>query len=661
MKFIVDNTFILLLTAILFSSFSFASAQKIPVRNSNGLGGFHLKSISGNVFLWGDYRFQTNTLKSGFREEQKSSAFSGEINLNSTSYLLHPNFLLIDLGFGYAPGIIKNNYLVAPDRTDSQTAEKLNFGLTFFNQRPFSINTFANYSHNFINRELSSDVESFRFNAGSAIAYKNKVLPISINLKHDWWKQNELLTKRVYESKQNSISGKIVKSFAHLDRNELETGYDDYSRKYGINSVIRNESFKVIMRNRFYLNSDHRDHYQSYIWYQNQKGDQLIKRFLTNQELHREILTNLHIRLRGQYSKLKYNMIDTRQYYGFGELSHQLYRSVRTFVNFDYSDSKQTYFDEAIKKVQTGFDYRKQIPTGSLQLSYSYLYQSSDRNATPTNLVIINEEHNLVDGDIILLNNPGVLMTTVKVTDLTETIIYDADVDYTLIQRGAFVEIMRIPGGQITNGDVVLVDYESENNPSYNYNATGNRIRISVSAINNLLDIYFGYNDFNYSDIEGGDLNIFKYFNQRLCGLRLQYEFITAGFELDDFNSNITPYQSLRYYADISNIFFNRLMVGISASYQDYNLVQSDEKYIYKLGTGRISYMFSSRTKFSFTVNSRLQRGNTIDLNLYSIRTELETQFRNIIMVLGYQNFYRDFLGEKVNYNNLYLRIGRRF
>jgi len=71
--------------------------------------------------------------------------------------------------------------------------------------------------------------------------------------------------------------------------------------------------------------------------------------------------------------------------------------------------------------------------------------------------------------------------------------------------------------------------------------------------------------------------------------------------------------------------------------------------------------LFSSFAKFNLLLNTHIQSGVQINLDLYSIRSEFETRFRDIVLIMGYENFFRDFSGEKVNYNNVYLRIGRYF
>jgi len=669
---IVKLLFILVIILIMLGESSFAqhyktsnisySSSKIMIKTGNNLGGFHLKRFWGNIFLWGDYRFQTNQLKTGFKEEQKSGAFSGEINLNASSYLMHPNFLLIDFGIGYAPGTLSNNFLVAPDRADTRTAEKVNLGLIFFDQRPVSLKAFANYNHGFINRELTSDVETHQFSTGAVLYPKNGFLPVTLSYRYDKWQQDELQTLRNFESQRHNITAQIKKSFsAGHDDHELMASYNDYFRKYENNINISNQISRISLRNRFYFNTDKRNRYRSLIWWQDQSGSQPYKRFQIDQELFIVTLRTLSFLGGYQYFKYSTSLVESRQHDASGEISYQFYKSLKLFVNYQFTDNKQTFFSEQINRANFGLNYTKNIPTGSFRLKYTFRLQSDNRESETANLLVVNEEHILRDSEIILLDNPRVIVSSIIVTDVTGTILHQENLDYLLIERGQFTEIRRIPGGQISDGETVFIDYESMFSESYNFNATGNKFLVGLNVLNNFLDVYFAYNDFDYNTIEGSTSGIFKFYDQRLIGASATLEMISAGFEYDDYNSNIIPYRSIRYYIDLNDILFDRLLIFLNVSYRDYLLMQDNETQIYKDATGRISYIFTPLTKLNFRAYARFQNGRGIDLALYSFRTEFETRIRNIVIQIGYENFHRDFISEIVNYNNIYLRVGRYF
>lgn len=649
------------------------SSSKIKFKSGNGLSGFHLRSIRGNLFVRGDYRSQVNELKSGFRENQNSGAFSGEINLFTNSYVFHPNFILIDFNLGYSPGVQKDNFLVATDRTDSRSAEKLDLGITLFNQRPVTLKTFANYNHSIVNRELTTDVEANQFNAGANLFFKNQILPVTVSFIHNNWKQDELQTLRTFNSKRDNISIRMNKDISNWNENEFEAYYEDYFRSY-VNTFVNNKTTSLKLTNKFFFNdfSDQDtkvsinnkgiNRYTSRIWYYNQVGSQPIKRFIVNQDLLIKSQSNIDLDARYQYSDFNYLVTSSIQHFAFGQLSHRLYRSLKSFINFEYNKNDQFAFNQNRKQFAIGFNYRKEIPTGTLRLSYQYRIRAEDRNTQEgRRLIIVDEEHQLTDGEIELLDYPGVLLQTVNVTDFTQSIVYQRDLDYLLIQRGEFVEIARVPGGLIPNGEVVYIDYETEFKADFDYRATGNNFTVGLSFMYSMFDVYFSYSDFNYDFINGFVFNTFKFYNQRVFGAKANIGFVTAGVEYDDYNSNITPYESLRYYVEISEMLSDRLLLTITANYRDYLLIHGLERQLYKYGIGRLRYFITPRNKFEVLVNARVQDGRGIDLNLTSFRAEFESRIRFMIITIGYENFYRDFSGETVKFDNIYLRIGRQF
>ena len=95
---------------------------------------FQPLSLSGALKLGGYYRYLE-----GYSNEiynyQKSSLFYGGVLLNSSSYFLHPNFLLLDLGIEYNPEKGHDLYLVVPDQSEIRTLKKLNMNATFFKQK----------------------------------------------------------------------------------------------------------------------------------------------------------------------------------------------------------------------------------------------------------------------------------------------------------------------------------------------------------------------------------------------------------------------------------------------------------------------------------------------------------------------------------------------
>jgi hypothetical protein len=101
-------------------------------KSSNSLYFWKLHSISGEATLNGFYREQERS-GVGIYEYQKSSFLAGGAILKTTSSILHPNFLTLDIEAGYMPETSRDNFLVIPDQAQVSTLKKLGgFSASFF-------------------------------------------------------------------------------------------------------------------------------------------------------------------------------------------------------------------------------------------------------------------------------------------------------------------------------------------------------------------------------------------------------------------------------------------------------------------------------------------------------------------------------------------------
>ena len=123
------------------------------------LGIWHLRNISGEVDLKGQYR----QLESNFNEvmeDQRSMYLLSGIKLNTSSYLWDKDILLIDLGGAYSPELRDETYITIPDRSEVRTLKKLNLKTTLFNNKPVTLQGFYDFDQNYYNRELLTNVKS---------------------------------------------------------------------------------------------------------------------------------------------------------------------------------------------------------------------------------------------------------------------------------------------------------------------------------------------------------------------------------------------------------------------------------------------------------------------------------------------------------------------
>jgi hypothetical protein len=641
---------------LLFLIFNYSVAQTAM----NNLKFWELKSLDGSIMLESYYRIQETLLKSNFNENQKSSIVSGQLSLNSKSFILHPNFLYMDFAVDFRPGLQKDNFLVIPDRSETRTMEKINFHSTFFQERPFSLNFFTNFIHNFINREYTSNVEIYHHNIGSSLLFRNYIIPISFNLSRDNWEQNEIESGRKFSTQKYLLSINLKKSFGEFDSHNFKYSYEDNKRNNNIADKIQTSISTANLKNSIYFNKDHSSSLKSFILFDARSGDRKIDRLQFNENMMLRLPYNFDIVSNFRNVNYKQEDMNYKQNNISTTINHRIYSSIQTSLKYEYNDLNHSSYHEFYNIKGVSANYKKKIPTGTLSLFYDYSIRNENRNSAPELLKVVDERIQLDDLTTVLLKNPFVKINSIIVTDLSKTVIYQENMDYVIVEQGNYIEIQRLPGGQIQNDQFVLLEYLTEKPLSYDFNTVNNAYGIYLMLFENTLELYARSYSQKFNDISLTENRIFKNIEQNVYGGKISYSFVTAGVEFTNFASNIVPFNSKRYYLNFSKTIDKTKFI-ISGKRREHTLTETDENQIFSDIAGKIIYQINNDSKIKIDGGYRVQEGREMDLTLLTARGEYLTKYRQIYFTLGFEMYKRNFSGEKINFNSGYLKIERLF
>jgi hypothetical protein len=645
----------LTLTSILFFSGAYAQTSGLS------FGPWRQLSLSGKIGLEALRRTQETTLKSNISEQLKTSLLSGRLLLQSRSYIWHPNFMLLDIDLNYSPATRRDEYLQIPDHSEVRTLESGSFQSTFFKDRPIVLKAFANLSHHYVNREYLTNVETYNNNFGGILSFRNKFLPITMNYQQGKWQQKELQTGRLFEDRNSKFQARLTKSFSHLDDHQVSYSYTDYTRYYtGLLQV--HHITDIDLRNKIFFDTKQTGSLQSLIQYYDQKGSNAFNRFQIYETANLRLPHNL--RFSGNYQYLNFEQRAARfnQHNIIGRLEHQLYLSLKTQLYYEYSFMNQ--FPLSKELMNTGgilFQYRKKVPTGFITLHYEYRRRHQNRSSPPVVLQIIHEAQQLTDDQPVLLNHPFVTRNNVIITNAEGTIIYQENIDYVLIERGDFLEVQRLSGGQIANGATVYIDYQTSQQGSYKFDTNNYSWGASITLFQRFIELYYRAFDQDFDNVHLIDHRILKYISQYVLGGRLSYGFFTGGVEIDNFDSNIVPYHLKRYFINLTGSTRNRLILSLIANLRDYLLTGTNERQLFSDISAKMTYNLWREAKINLETGYRHQDGREIELDLFTMRGELYTQYRQLLLTLGFELFRREFLTEKIDFNGLFMRVERQF
>jgi hypothetical protein len=645
----------LIMVTISSTSHLFGQVSKVPIKF------WDLQSIDGVIGFEGEYKTQDIELRSNYSDNLKSSKMVGKLGLNTQSYFYHPNLISLDTEMEYNPGTSKDKYLIIPDRADVSTGERARGLITFMRTQPVIVTGNANFAHHYTSRENTTNIETYNTGFGGGLRYRNDFAPISISYRKENIDQRELQTDREYLTKRENIRANSELSLGDFDKTRLSYTFDNYDRQYYSSLKTRSKVSSLQLNSNVYLDSTKINTLNSNISYSLNSGDFESNRLQINESLNLQLQSNFLYN--GNYSFFNFDQQQTKsaQHIINNRLEHQLYKSLRTHISYEYVNSNQTFYEEIIGTAGIGISYNKKVPTGNLSLSYNFRKRNLENNNLSPDISIINEEHSLNDDEIILLNNPYVEISSILVKDITGSIIYQEFLDYILIERGEFIEVQRIPGGLFSDGSSIYVDYQAIGQPSYEYAVNTNNFTSRLSLFNNFFEIYFRLNENYYDNIIGRDATILKTRSQRVYGSKIRFNLLSAGIEFDDYNSNIIPYESTRYYLTLSSRISDNFSTSVTGNLKFIELINENEKQEFRDLAGRLIYNVSKITSFSLEASYRFQRGKGLDLDLSIIRAELKTQYRAIYLTFGIEGYNRKYISEKLNYLGSFIRIERKF
>lgn len=624
---------------------------------SSGLWNF--TSLDGEVKLKGLYRQRYTTLND-FSEFQESTYFSGGVRLNTKSYIWHPNFLQIDVGGEFYPESNQDDYLVTPDRAEVRTLKGVNIGTTLFSNKPVTLSSWASWNDSYSNRENLTNIRSKTSRWGSSLYLRTKLMPLNISYNNTKWDQEETETGRTYNTEQSNFEVSTQKAFSERDHNELSYSHNQYFRQDASLFKIENITDNIRLKNSLFLDKEKRYTFRSMIYNYNRQGSQNFHIFNVTENLTLQLPQNL--RFNGSYNlyNQQQELQNSHQNKLSANLSHKLFSSLDTRLFYEYSGIKHSLYQETRNRAGFNINYNKRIPTGRLTLSYNYSQLRNNMDSDPVDLLIFNERYMLADGEITMLERPHIDIHTIVVKDITGTIIYQLDFDYILIENSDYIEIQRMPGGQIANQSTVYIDYVAIQTGSYKYNAVSNNIAVNITLFNRLLELYYRGQYMDYRNVEKSELLVLNYIKHNTFGARINIWFTELGAEYEYHNSTITPYKLMRYYVNVQKRI-EKIVLSVNGNIRDYDMLDENINRKYSDLSGKAGYLFSPRTKLDFMVGYRKQIGPGIDLDLLTASSEFTTSIRQLYLTAGVNLYRRNYLGDEINYYGTYVQLVRRF
>ena len=197
-----------------------------------------------------------------------------------------------------------------------------------------------------------------------------------------------------------------------------------------------------------------------------------------------------------RYSLNNSEMIDqkaTLNSLGAG-LNYRVNPALTTTLGARGDFNKTTQLTSSLTGINASSVYRKGLPVGEATASYGFSYTTYDQKVSDVQARVVGERLTLAGSTLVALVRPQVFAGTVVVSNLTRTQTFVEGVDYVLSVIGLNTRIQRLIGGNILDGQEVLVDYAYDVGGTYALNQIDHTVNLNW-GLKNVLNAYLRFQD----------------------------------------------------------------------------------------------------------------------------------------------------------------------
>jgi hypothetical protein len=195
--------------------------------------------------------------------------------------------------------------------------------------------------------------------------------------------------------------------------------------------------------------------------------------------------------------------------------------------------------------------YEQALPIGVGQVSYGVRYDSRSQQATSSQTSVLGERMTLSGIATLTLAHPHVIAGTPAVTNAGRTQTFVAGIDYLLTVVGTETRLQRLIGGNILDGEQVLVDYAYDVGGTYAYNQLDQTLNLNWN-LSRYANGYFRYFTSAPQLASGSPGFPLNKVNSSTYGLRADLPFnvglpitVGGGIEFENRRETVAPYQRM--------------------------------------------------------------------------------------------------------------------
>ncbi len=587
-----------------------------------GLKAFQLERM--DVALRFDGRWREEKLKQSGQPTLTNTedVYEQSVDFSTRSFIGHKNLcdLTADLSLGWQT-IDASNESTGFDQNDSGTLTTYNISALLLAESKAPTTVYATRSETLLDREFAGSLDSTNSEYGAYLYTFTDTAPTTIHLFHREQNENDQFGLVNYELSQDTLSAQTEWTPADNQRVLVNYAFDMVDEKQGTNFVNSYDRHDATATHTLEFGPEGRHNLRSTLRIFDQNGPFAQNTYRLDESLRLRHTDRFETRydLTGEQRTTRGR--DQNRYRLSGLARHRLFDSL--ISTFSLGASQTTMPDDNFTSDEyfttLNFDYVKRVPYGQFNAGLGLNLDKVDNSDRGDSIPFLDERITFNDPLAVIIARRNIVPESVFITNLTETRVYVEGLDYTLAAFPDRIELRRVVGGAIADGETVLIDFDLGPEPANSIQSFTHTIVLRYTIQEGLargLSTYLTYSDVS-QELDAVDTTLFTLNDQTrlLLGAELRRGRVTLMAEHEDVSSEISPYTLLRLRARYDQRLGVRSWVALEATHEEVDYGQTDLSVDLNRVTGEIGRMLApglhGRARLRFRDESDSSGGQT--------------------------------------------------
>lgn len=492
---------------------------------------------------------------------QTQGTIEEEVQLWAEGYTYHPDLLC--WRFSGGPVLVQQAYdSTAGDASGSDTLLNFAARLDFLPKKPYPFAVYFNRGHPTLSTNLAGSFLSETTEYGASASLRDPLLPVRVDLDASHIDNHGAGFERRVDDTIDIASVRLSKSYRGNDwvrlghtrtRQESASGSPNLPV---LQIFTRTDSTDFSAENVFGGDEQVRLRQQGNLL------DQTLQDGFIRDYRHASYAVDLRAKhspamatfYRYNYSENSRDALDSRAQ----DVQFGVQGNPRPALGYDAdahaSRERSNGFSRDVAGARGSVNYTtRDLGFGVLSFGGSWYADRTDQVAGADRLSVFDERITMSGTTVVALRNPNVVAGTVVVRNLSQTQVFAEGQDYRLVVVGSRTSLQRLLGGNILDGETVLVDYDHRPGGTVRYDSLGQSYSATATLLRHLT-VFATYHERSNSILNGNPTQPLNDVSAIEVGASVDYPLgrgWAVGGEMrhTDHDEDIAPYVRDTYFA----------------------------------------------------------------------------------------------------------------